>query len=245
MTGVDYEEASLFARRNDPDARRMIVEQYDYLAQQLARKFSGRGSEFDDLVQVARFGLLNAIDRFDVDRGIRFSTFAGRTIIGEIKHHFRSNAWALRVPRSMQNLWLRSGQAMQHLEQQLGRAPTVAELAGYLDVEADEVLDALEAGGSMRAASLDQPVGDEGAAALGELIGDIDPDFERAERWTELQQIAESLDERERMILYLRFFEGRTQREIGEVAGVSQVHVSRIIRQALDRIRKDMDADPS
>ncbi len=231
-------EKALFERRHEPDARAALAERYDQLAQQLARRFRGRGTPIEDLVQVARFGLLNAIDRFDPDRGVRFSTFAGRTIIGELKHHFRDNAWSIRVPRSLQNLWLRTSVATEELGQQLGRNPTIPEIADHLEVDPEEVLEAMDAGTGFRASSLDRPVGDEPEGSLIELLGDRDRALERTPDWAELGTALESIPKRERDILYLRFYEGKTQQEIARIVGVSQVHVSRLLRGTLDELRE-------
>ena len=233
-------EDELFEHRFEPESRAEIARRYDYLVQQLARKFRGRGADLDDLIQEARFGLLNAIDRFDTQRGVRFSTYAGRTIIGEIKHHFRQDAWSLRVPRSLQNLWLRASDGVQVLSQQLGRNPTIAELAKHLDVDAEEVLEALDAGGGLQPASLDKPVGDGESPPMVEMIGQPDRALARAGEWAELESVASSLDERERTILFMRFFEGKTQQEIADQIGVSQVHVSRLLRQTLDHVRAEI-----
>lgn len=233
-------DRELFENRRDPEARAAIVERYDSLAQQLARKFRGRGTPLDDLIQVARFGLLNAIDRFDVDRGIRFSTFAGRTIVGEIKHHFRKEAWTVRVPRSLQNLWLRTNDAIEQLSQQLSRSPTIAEIAEHLDVDEDEVLEAMDAGGGFTTASLDRPIGATGETTVGELLGSRHPVLERTPERAGLADAIEDLPERERAILFMRFFEGRTQQEIATQVGISQVHVSRLLRQTLADLRGSM-----
>jgi RNA polymerase sigma-B factor len=227
----------LFAHRFEPDARAEIARRYDYLAQQLARKFRDRGIPLDDLIQVARFGLVNAIDRFDTDRGVRFSTFAGRTIVGEIKHHFRGHAWSLRVPRSLQNLFLRTSDAVQVLSQRLGRSPTIAELAEHLDVDEDEVLEALDAGGTMHATSLDRPIHKGESTPIVDTVGTSDRALQRAAAWAELAPVIAALDERERTILFMRFYEGRTQQEIADEVGVSQVHVSRLLRRTLAHIR--------
>lgn len=237
----DTPERELFSRRDDRDARAELARRYDYLAQQLARKFRGRGTALDDLVQVARFGLVNAIDRFDPDRGVKFSTFAGRTIVGEIKHHFRGHAWSMRVPRSLQNLWLRGSNATDELGQILGRMPTIDELAEHLDVSEDEVLEALDAGGTMRAASLDKPIGEGGGTPMADLIGADDRSIGLATTWVEIEDLLEELDDRERTIVYLRFFEDRTQLEIANHIGVSQVHVSRILRSTLDELRERLE----
>lgn len=237
----DRDDRELFADRHDPATRAAIVDRYDVLAQRLARKYRGRGTALEDLVQVARFGLLNAIDRFDPDRGVKFSTFAGRTIIGEIKHHFRREAWSVRVPRSLQNRWLRTSTAIEELSQRLGRNPSVAEIADWLDLDEDEVLEAMDAGGGFRSSSLDRPVGDDRGASVGDLMGGRDASLERAPDRTRLGDAMEELPDRERTILYLRFFEGRTQKEIAGRVGVSQVHVSRLLRQTLEDLRARME----
>lgn len=219
------------------------MERYDVLAQRLARKFRGRGTDLEDLVQVARFGLLNAIDRFDPDRGVRFSTFAGRTIIGEIKHHFRGEAWAIRVPRSLQNLWLRTSRAIEELSQRLGRNPTIPEIAGHLDVDEDDVIEAMDAGGGFSASSLDRPIGGTGTTSVGDLMGSRDSSLELTPEWAEVADAVEGLPEREKAIMYMRFFEGRTQQEIASRVGVSQVHVSRLLRRTLEDLRGQLDTD--
>jgi len=235
-------EDELFDRRTEQACLSEIAKRYDYLVKQLARKFSGRGADLDDLEQVARLALLSAADRFDADRGVKFSTYAGRTIIGEIKHYFRGHAWSVRVPRSLQELWLRTSKATSELSQKLGRSPTIPELAEFLDVTEEEVLEALDAGGGLRPASLDSPVGGDGSTTtLGAMLGERDPGLSDALGWTEIEPAVESLDERDRTIVYLRFFEGKTQDEIAEVIGVSQVHVSRLLRGALEQIREALD----
>lgn len=238
---IERTDRELFEDRHDPRTRAEIVERYDVLAQRLARKFRGRGTELEDLVQVARFGLLNAIDRFDPDRGVRFSTFAGRTIIGEIKHHFRGEAWSIRVPRSLQNLWLRTSKAIEELGQRLGRNPTIGEIALHLDVDEDEVLEAMDAGGGFNSSSLDRPVGETGGASVGDLMGDRDTSLERTPEWAEAAEAVRELPERERAIVYMRFFEGKTQKEIAARVGVSQVHVSRLLRRTLAELRDVID----
>lgn len=239
---VDHlSDDELFDRRTEQACLSELAKRYDYLVKQLARKFYGRGADLDDLEQVGRLALLNAADRFDPDRGVKFSTYAGRTIIGEIKHYFRGHAWSVRVPRSLQELWLRTSKATGELSQKLGRSPTVAEIADFLDVTTEEVLEALDAGGGLRPASLDSPVGEDGSTTLGAMIGGRDPGIADALEWTELEPALEGLDERARTIVYLRFFEGKTQDEISDVVGVSQVHVSRLLRAALEEIREALD----
>ena len=232
--------AGLFADRDQPDAKRELVEMFDGLAQRLARRFRGRGVALDDLVQVARYGLLKAIDRFDPEREVLFSTYAGRTIIGEIKHYFRDQAWSVRVPRSLQNLWLDVSRAVDELTHSLGRSPSIAEIAEQLEVEEEQVLEALDAGAAYTASSLDRTVGDEGETTVVDQIGDFDPEFEKAAVRGVLAGHMRALPERERTVLYLRFFDGRTQAEIANEIGVSQVHVSRILSRTLEDLRAEL-----
>lgn len=239
---TDRPDRELFDHRDDPEARTELARRYDGLVQRLARRFTGRGTPLEDLVQVARYGLLGAIDRFDPEHGARFSTFAGRTIIGEIKHHFRDDAWSVRVPRSLKNLWLRVSTAVDELSQRLGRTPTIDEIASELHVDPDEVIEALDAGGGFSAASLDRPVADTPAAAtLVDLVGGRDQVLERSPLRAEVSGAMESIPARERSIVYMRFFEGKTQKEIAAVVGVSQVHVSRLLRQTLDELRRQVE----
>jgi RNA polymerase sigma-B factor len=239
----DQEALELFSRRTDADARRRIVEIYDPLAQRLASRFRGRSVDQDDLIQVARFGLLNAIDRFDPERGVKFTTYAGRTIIGELKHHFRDHAWSLRVPRSLQNLWLEVSRAVDPLTQDLGRVPTITEISAYLEVPAEDVLEALDAGSAFNVGSLDQPVGDEGGEVVGDLIGSLDASLEIADERSSIAEHLQALPDRERAILYLRFYEGRTQSEIAKEIGVSQVHVSRLVSKVIEHLRDAIRGD--
>ena len=228
----------LFARRNDPDARRRIVDQYDRLATRLARRYRGRGEPVDDLEQVARVGLINALDRFDPEHGAQFSTFATRTILGELKRHLRDRTWSVRVPRSLQERWLESSRAIEDLTHELGRSPRIAEIAVRIDATEDDVLEALDAGGAYTAGSLDVPLGDDGdSARLIDMLGSEDPTLANVVPWTALTESVRGLPERERKILYMRFFEGKTQSEIGEEIGISQMHVSRLLRHSLESLR--------
>lgn len=239
----DQEALELFSRRTDPEARRRIVEINDPLAQYLASRFRGRSVSRDDLIQVARFGLMNAIDRFDPERGVKFTTYAGRTIIGELKHHFRDHAWSLRVPRSLQNLWLEVSRAVDPLTQSLGHVPTITEISAYLEVPAEDVLEALDAGSAFNVGSLDQAVGDEGGGVVGDLIGSLDPSLNLIDELSPIAEHVRALPDRERTIVYLRFYEGRTQSEIAEVLGVSQVHVSRLVSKVIEHLRDAIRGD--
>jgi RNA polymerase sigma-B factor len=236
-TRPDEEIAELFARRPDPDAREELAEEFLPLAEYFARRFSGRGEPVDDLTQTASLGLLNAIDRFDPERGVPFSTYAAATIVGELKRHFRDRGWALRVPRNVQETAILVNRTVATMWQDLGRAPTVAEIAASADIAEDDVLQALDALQAYTTDSLDAPTGDSSSSAV-ESIGEEDRSFELSEDWLSLAPALRDLPERERTILYLRFFEGKTQTEIAEEMGISQMHVSRLVSQSLEKLRK-------
>ena len=236
-TRPDEEIAALFARRPDPDAREELAKEFLPLAEYFARRFSGRGEPVDDLTQTASLGLLNAIDRFDPERGVPFSTYAAATIVGELKRHFRDRGWALRVPRNVQETAILVNRTVSTLWQDLGRAPTVAEIASSADITEDDVLQALDALQAYTTDSLDAPTGDSSSSAV-ESIGGEDRSFQLSEDWLSLAPALRDLPERERMILYLRFFEGKTQTEIAEEMGISQMHVSRLVSQSLEKLRK-------
>lgn len=239
--GVEHED--WFDRRDDPDVRRQIVERYDALAIGLAQRFRGRGESTDDLVQVARYSLLKTIDRFDVLVGVEFSTFATKSILGELKRHLRDKAWSVRVPRSLQETFLRTGRAVEELTQRLGRSPTIAEIAEELEISAEEVLDAMDAGSAFTAASLDMPVGeDDGGSTLGDLLPFEDEILGRSDERVTVSEHLKALPERERLIIYLRFFEAKSQREVADELGISQMHVSRLLRKALSDLRVAIEA---
>ena len=232
---------ALFARygdRRDPAARDQLVKQYLPLARRLARGYQRDQAAFDDLFQIACLGLLKAIDRFDPERGIAFSTFAVPTIAGEIKRHFRDRTWSVRVPRDLQDLALKVERTASELSLSLRRQPTVAEIADAIGVSDEDVLEALEAARAYEASSLQSPLGnDDRGDTLGESIGTEDPGFTGAEQRATLEQLMRALTARECEVLHLRFAEDLTQAEIGERVGVSQMHVSRIIRAALAQLR--------
>lgn len=238
----DAELLDLFTRAaSDPAAREALVERYRSLAEFLARKFAGRGEANEDLAQVAMIGLLNAIDRFDPGRGVRFSTFAAATIVGELKRHFRDKGWAVRVPRRLQELALGVNRCVPVLTQRLGRAPTVPEIADQLQAGTDEVIEAMEASQSYSIASLDAPMGDTGST-LAETVGTDDPSFAVLEGWASIAPAIEELSERDRRVLYLRFFADMTQSQIAAEVGVSQMHVSRILAHTVERLRRASSA---
>jgi RNA polymerase sigma-B factor len=239
----DPETLALFAARDtDPTARERLVLRFEPLAEYLARKFAGRGEPLEDLLQVAALGLVSAIDRFDPDREVRFTTFAAATIVGELKRHLRDKAWAVRVPRRLQELGLEAGRAVPILTQELGRAPTVDEIAERVGAPAEDVLEAMDAMHAYAADSLDAPTRDDEVARI-DTLGDEDASLELVEAWSSLAPAVAELPERERRVLYLRFFRGMTQSEIAERIGVSQMHVSRILAQTLERLRGEMAAD--
>jgi RNA polymerase sigma-B factor len=233
----DTEIEGLFQQLPDESARAKLVERFLPLAEHLARRFMGRGEAVEDLVQVASLGLLHAIDRFDEERGVQFASYASITIVGELKRHFRDKGWAVRVPRTIQESALLVNRTVGELWQELGRSPTVAELAKRADLSEDQVLEAMDAAQAYSTASLDAPV-DEAGTPAGELMGSHDEHFEQSEGWASIAPIVNKLPLRERRILYLRFFEGKTQSEIAQEIGISQMHVSRLLSQTLLAIRR-------
>jgi RNA polymerase sigma-B factor len=234
-----------FAESRDPKLRDELIEAHLGLAEYLARRFANRGEPTDDLVQVASLGLLKAVDRFDPGRGVEFSTYATHTVVGELKRHFRDKGWAVRAPRRMQELYLRLGKVIATLSQEIGRSPTIQELAIEAQVSEEEVLEALEAGQAYRFASLDAPGGgggddDEGDTMVTHL-GDEDPGMITAERRATLEPLLDQLPKREQAILHLRFFDGLTQSEIASRLGISQMHVSRLLARSLAQLRDAAD----
>jgi RNA polymerase sigma-B factor len=226
------------ARQGDQAAREQLVQRFLPLARQLARRYQRGGELLDDLNQVASLGLLKAIDRFDPDRQTAFSSFAVPTILGELKRHFRDKGWSVRVPRDLQELAVRLEPVSEELSRELGRPPTPAEIAARTGTTVEQVLEAREAAGAYRAVSLDRPREDdeEGDGAI--VLGGEDPGFAVAEDSATVQRLMRVLSDRERDVLRLRFEQDLTQAEIGHRIGVSQMHVSRIIRQAVAKLRE-------
>lgn len=223
-------------RRDELRAR--LVEAYLPLAAQLARRFGNRGEPVEDLVQVATVGLINALDRFDPARGVEFASYAVPTIVGEIKRHFRDQSWSVRVPRRLKELYLSITAATAELSQKLGRAPNASELATYLDLPRQEVLEGLLAANAYRSSSLDEREQGEGESPrFANKLGEDDPGLEHVEDREALQPLLAALPERERQILVLRFFGSMTQSQIAEKIGVSQMHVSRLLSQTLRKLR--------
>ena len=227
---------------DDPVAREALVERFLPLARQLARRYQRAGEPLDDLIQVASLGLLKAIERFDPARETAFSSFAVPTILGELKRHFRDKGWSVRVPRDLQELAVKVDRVGEDMARELGRAPTPAEIAERLGATPEQVLEAREAAGAYRAVSLDRPRNeDDEEGELVDAFGSEDHGFAVAEDAATVERLMRVLSEREREVLRLRFEEDLTQSEIGDIVGVSQMHVSRLIRQSLARLRSEAE----
>jgi RNA polymerase sigma-B factor len=224
--------------------RGQLVELHLPLVEYLARRFRNRGEWLDDLTQVATIGLIKSIDRFDLERGVEFSTYATPTIVGEIKRHFRDKGWAVRVPRRLQELKLSLTKAIGELAQREGRAPTVSELAAHLQMTEEEVLEGLESANAYSTVSLDAPdSGDEDAPAVADSLGIVDEALEGVEYRESLKPLLERLPPREKKILLLRFFGNLTQSQIAAELGISQMHVSRLLARTLTQLRDGLTND--
>src|SRR6059058_3526576 len=230
----DRELLRAYHESGDLAAREQLIERYMSLVRSLARRYSYRGEQLDDLIQIGAIGLIKAIDRFDVNRGVELTTYATPNIIGEIKRHFRDRGWAVRVPRGLQELNV-----------QLGRSPTISELAEAASVDEEDVLEALESGRAYSSLSLSSgPAGGgEEEVDLLETVGVEEHAYEVSEDRAILAPGFRVLDERERQILRLRFFDGLTQSQIAQQIGISQMHVSRLIRRSLEKIREEIASD--
>ncbi len=229
-----------YHERGDTRARDELAEQMVPLARALAGRYSGRGEPLDDLVQVACVGVMKAIDGFDLAREVRFSSYATPTVLGEIKRHFRDKTWAMRVPRGMQELQIEIAKSRDKLTAELGRSPTVQELADDVDQPFEEVLITIQSQDARRTRSLDEPTGED--VTLADSIGTRDPEIGLAEMRVLLDGAFDVLSERDQDVLRLRFKEDLTQTEISKRVGVSQMQVSRIIRQALNTLRADIES---
>jgi RNA polymerase sigma-B factor len=231
-----------FVKDRDPAIREELVRRYLPFAKNLALRYRGASESFDDLLQVASLGLVNAIDRFDPDRGAPFTAFASPTILGELKRHFRDRVWTVRVPRGLHDRMAEVEKAIAELTVELQRSPSVGEIAERLEVDPTDVLEVLEANHNRRPLSLDRPVGGEDSeeSPAAEWVGDEDSGYELVEDKLALEGALPHLDERERLVLQLRFVEDLTQSQIAERIGHSQMHVSRILRRTLERIRAEV-----
>jgi RNA polymerase sigma-B factor len=235
MTAADHDAFRRYRLHRDPALREQLVARFLPLAHHLARRYQGQ-AERDDLEQVAAFALLKAIDRFDPDRGLAFTSFAVPTVVGELKRYFRDRSWSVHVPRSVKELKLRVDAETRTLGAELGRSPTALELADRIGTTVEEVVDALAARTAHRADSLDRPISEDGETALDLLGGENDPGYSQTDNTMLVDSLLATLPEREQTILRLRFQHELTQAEIAERIGVSQMHVSRLIRKSIAQL---------
>lgn len=233
-------------RATDPEKVRVtrdaLIELHLPLVDHCARRFTQRGEPLDDLVQVGTIGLIKAVDRFDLDRGVEFSTYATPTIIGEIKRHFRDKGWAVRVPRRLQELRMTIAVATAELSQSLGRSPTPREIAERLEVTVEDVLEGIESANAYATTSLDAANGADNAPSWLESLGEDDEALDHVELRESLRPLIERLPAREQQIVILRFFRQQTQAQIAEQVGISQMHVSRLLTRTLENLRNQIEA---
>lgn len=239
---------ALLASLDEKDPKRSrvrdeLIEMHLPLVEYLARRFRNRGEALEDLVQVATIGLIKSVDRFDASRGVEFSTYATPTVLGEIKRHFRDKGWAIRVPRRLQELKLNLGKATNLLTQNLGRSPTVAELAQHLEISEEEVIEGLESSHAYSTVSLDAPTADSDSPSIADSLGFVDPELDVVEVRESLKPLLAQLSPRERHIIALRFFSGKTQNQIADELGVSQMHVSRILTRTLASLKAGLSQE--
>jgi len=233
-----------YRRTKDRRIRNALIEDNRQVAERVARRFPNRSLSWDDLHQVAMLGLLKAVERFDPERGFKFTTFAEPTISGELKRHFRDHAWDVRIPRRAHDLHQAVRKIAEDLIHELDRPPHISEIAERLGVDVDDVMMAMEADGARRAASLSAPLGgDPDSSTLGDRIGGDDADLERAADRLTVFELVQNLPPREREIIRLRFEENLSQAEIGERIGISQMHVSRLLRRTLLDLREQVEGD--
>ena len=253
LEATKIRSAELFAEMNGDaatpatrtHARDELVHLHLPLVEHCARRFRNRGEPFEDLVQVGTIGLLKSIDRFDSDRGVEFSTYATPTIIGEIKRYFRDKGWAIRVPRRLQELRMQIGAATAELTQGLGRSPTPRELAVTIGCSVEEIIEGIESSNAYSTLSLDaSDDSEEGGNTMLDAIGIEDENLEHVEIRESLKPLLDALEPREKKILLLRFFKNRTQTQIAEEIGVSQMHVSRLLSRTLDQLRASLEQTP-
>ena len=237
----DLERFIELSRSHDRALRDALVADHLDLAGHVARRFINRGEPYDDLFQVASLALVKAVDRFDPDVGVKFSTFAAKYIVGELKRHFRDRGWAIRAPRRVQELYLELGHYIEELSQQLGRAPTVSELAAAVGRSEEDVLEATEAGRNYRTSSLDAPVA--GGQTLASVLSEVDRNISQIEERSLLAQALEHLSPRDRVIVHMRFVDGMTQSEIAARVGLSQMQISRILSANVTLLRAIVSED--
>jgi RNA polymerase sigma-B factor len=234
----------LFRQREDPAARDRLIENYIPLAESLARRYQHSGQPLDDLVQVASIGLVKAVDRFDPERGVTFESYAIPTILGELKRYHRDQGWSVRMPRRLQEHTLLIKDSIPQLSQDLGRSPTITEIAAHAHLTEEEVLEAMDAQDAYASISLDAPIDDEGdSSTLSDRLATDPEEYDVTEEWAEFEPHLRALPERERTIIVLRFFRDWTQSQIAEELGISQMHVSRLLSQTLQRLREAVALD--
>jgi RNA polymerase sigma-B factor len=226
-----------YHRDGDESAREQALVESMPLVRALASRYAGRGEPLEDLVQVGSIGLIKAVDRFDVDRGVDFASYAVPTIVGEIRRHFRDKAWAMHVPRRLKELSLRLSRTLDQLTTELGRSPTIAELAAAAGVEEEDAIDALDSMNAYSTRSLHAPFDDDSDDSLSEKLGADELGYVEVEDGAIVEAGLDALDERERQIVELRFFHELTQSQIASEIGISQMHVSRLLRRALATMR--------
>jgi RNA polymerase sigma-B factor len=240
----DKDVMALFRRlrvTGDPRLRNRLIEMHEPFVRVLARKFAHRGEPLDDLISQGNIALILAVDRFDPERGTQFATYATSYIVGEIRRYFRDKGWVMKVPRRYQELHLQVGRAVEVLEQRLGRSPRVPEIATEVGVSEEEILTVMEMGHAYEPASLDRdlPYEEEDLqVCLGENIGTMDRSLENYEERVVIREAISRLEPREQQIIQLRYFEELSQTEIAEQMGMSQMHVSRLLRRALAQLKK-------
>jgi RNA polymerase sigma-B factor len=237
---LDRELLRRYHEEGEVEAREELVERHLPLVRALARRFAGRGESLEDLEQVGAIGLIKAIDRFELARDVALTSYATPNVVGEIKRHFRDKGSAVRIPRHLKELNAKVGGVIEQLTGQLGRSPTIAEIAKGVEGSPEQVLEALEAGSARSTVSLSASSDPEGELDPLETIGTEDEEFERVEQRASLEPALDVLPEREREILRMRFEEGMTQTQIAERVGISQMHVSRLIRRSIERVRDEL-----
>ncbi|HEY7135996.1 MAG TPA: SigB/SigF/SigG family RNA polymerase sigma factor [Acidimicrobiia bacterium] len=232
-----------YRRTGDRRLRNKLVERHVPLAEHLARRFAGRSERQDDLTQVALLGLLKAVERFEPERGLAFSTFATPTILGELKRHFRDAGWSVRMPRQLQEHVLEVTKSLGPLTQRLGRAPTIAEIAAETMLPHEAVIEAMEANRAFTASSIEAPSDDDDALAPLDALGRAEPGMEHVEHQLLVSALLDTLPPRERAIVVLRFRDGMTQSQIATRLDMSQMHVSRLLARTLARLRTLIEAE--
>ena len=239
-TATDRDLLRRYHEEGDASAREVLVERHLPLVRSLARRYAGRGESLDDIEQVGAVGLIKAIDRYELSREVALTTYATPNVVGEIKRHFRDKGWAIRVPRALQELNGKMGPTIERLTSKLGRSPSIAEIAGEFKTTTEQVVEAMEAGSAYAPLSLSAgPSGDEELDPM-ETIGSTDAGYERTDDRASLEPALAALPDREREILRMRFEDGLTQTQIAERVGISQMHVSRLIRRSLERMRSQL-----